>query len=191
MSTEVNIGIPLHLAVGVDRDARVLITILDENPEGKATLAIARGFDDRKPAYSAVFGGRVLDVAVVGVDGVPKPVKWWRVRGWAHSERMDTVPIYYDGPVDSVPDSLVRLSEAQGKTVMLRPAAGGPWRTLNGGLEAGLLFKDTETAREKEEINGTDHRIEESGSGPEGVQPGGGAPGPQEGPPTGGSGDPG
>jgi hypothetical protein len=120
--------IALHELIGTLRDQRVMIAVLPEMPELAPIVWTPR--TDRGKALGLVLYQhrgelRVLDVE--SEDG-SRGQRWWKVVAIARTERMDTIPVRYDGPASDIPERY--LMEHPNEVVLMRLADRGPWFQL-------------------------------------------------------------
>lgn len=177
--------VPLHEALGMARDERVIICILPGQPDHVDMEPVPALVQECYTARShlrylegqagAEYSGRVLDIA--RADG--GAIRWWQVVNHCRDAGLDHVPIYYDGALEEVSWWLIGPAEERGDEVLLRRTRSGPWVSLRGshnhvtypGEPAfhGLTMKESDGERQEADSD-------EKGGGGTGVADGG-APG--------------
>lgn len=142
----------LHAALNIPADERVIVTRLGgvpdhvdmeetkgvcnrHSPSGDPVVEMRSRVRYNAGDAGAELDGRVLDLALA--DGAR--VKWWVVEAMCRRDGLQTVPIYYDGPVSEVGYWMIRDAEAAGEEILLRCTDHGPWQSLRGCLDKVLL----------------------------------------------------
>lgn len=115
-------GAELAQSIGADLNEGVQIALFPDelsDAELGPEFTYAPGVTARAViAKVGEWGTRVLDLVL---DGSGKGVKWWKVRGYAKEEKMDLVPVTWQGPISEIPERL--FSAKMG----VRFFNSGPW----------------------------------------------------------------
>lgn len=111
---------------GLKPDTRVLISRI-KMPENGGRVAISPDALGRPRHLIFVSWGteeRAIDLDRPRGGGF----RWRDVEDAARKLRASTIPIYYDGPADSVPPQVLVIVQGTGEAVLWRPWREGPWR---------------------------------------------------------------
>lgn len=121
---KVNSGYELAQAIGANPDESVLVAVFPETIEEMTTKEIP--FLDNKGAHMHLllvncvgWGQRAIDV----VSPNDQQVKWWRVKGMVADQKVDFIPIRWQGPIGEIPSDYFEKDYILG----IRFYSEGPW----------------------------------------------------------------
>lgn len=77
----------------------------------------------------------------------PTTATWAAVEAMAKKLKADTIPVFYDGPADSVPADLLTAEVDEDVLILWRPWREGPWRPYEGGKNVKIRESEAATGR--------------------------------------------